>query len=60
MLIREVTTKPRKPKTAADQRVAALKGQLNQARAAARRQRLAARQVRLNQERVELNKTSAQ
>jgi len=61
MLIREVTTtKPAKPKTVADQRVAALKTQLDQAREAARRQRLAARQVRLNQQRAQLNKTSAQ
>jgi hypothetical protein len=58
MLIHEVTTT--KPKTAADQRVATLKLQLDQARAAARRQSLAARQARLNQERARLNKTSAQ
>ena len=58
MLICEVTTT--KPKTAADQRVSALETQLDQARAAARRQSLAARQARLNQERARLAKTSAQ
>ena len=61
MLIQEVTaTKPTKPKTPAEQRVAALKTQLDQAREAARRQRLAARQARLNQERAALSKRSAQ
>ena len=64
MLIREITptksTKPAKPKTAADQHVATLKTQLDQARTAAQRQRLAARQVRLNQERAALNKSVGQ
>jgi hypothetical protein len=59
MLIREVTTtNPTKPRSAADQRVTALKSQLDQAREVARRQRLAARQVKLNQERAQLNKLS--
>jgi hypothetical protein len=58
MLICEVTTT--KPKTAADQRVATLKTQLDQARVVAKTQRLTARQARLNQERARLAKTSAQ
>ena len=61
MLIQEVmATKPQKPKTPEEQRVTALRSQLDQARVAARRQRLAARQVRLNQERAALNKSSGQ
>lgn len=61
MLIREVTTsKPAKPKTAADQRVSALKSQLDQARAVARRQNLAARRAKLDQERAGLNKSAGQ
>jgi SMC interacting uncharacterized protein involved in chromosome segregation len=58
MLIQEVTTP--KPKTPEEQRVTALRSQLDQARAAARRQRLAARQQKLNQERAALNRTAAQ
>jgi hypothetical protein len=58
MLICEVTTT--KPKTAADQRVSALKTQLDQARVAAQTQRLADRQVRLNKQRAALNKSLAQ
>ncbi len=61
MLIQEVTaTKSQKPRSPAEQRVAALKTQLDQARDAARRQRLADRQVKLNQERAALSKNSAQ
>jgi hypothetical protein len=58
MLIQEVTTP--KPKTPEEQRVTALKSQLDQARESARRQRLAARQARLNQERAALNKSFGQ
>ena len=58
MLIQEVTTP--KPKTPEEQRVTALRSQLDQAREAARRQRLADRQARLNQERARLSKSTAQ
>ena len=61
MLIQEVTaTKSQKPKTPAEQRVTALRSQLDQARDAAKRQRLAARQARLNQDRAALTKNAAQ
>jgi hypothetical protein len=53
MLIREVTpTKATKPQTPAQQRVTALKRQLDQARDAVKRQRLAAQQARLDQARA--------
>jgi len=58
MLICEVTAK--KPRSPAEQRVAALKSQLNHARLAAQTQRLADRQVRLNKQRAELGKSAAQ
>jgi hypothetical protein len=58
MLIHEVTAK--KPRSPAQQRVAALKSQLKHARAAAQTQRLADRQVRLNKQRAALNKSLAQ
>ena len=58
MLIHEVTAK--KPRSPAEQPVAALTSQLNHARAAAQTQRLADRQVRLNKLRVTLNKSLAQ
>ena len=55
MLIREVTpAKATKPQTAAQQRVAALKSQLAQAKDSVKRQQLAARQARLNQARAAL------
>jgi hypothetical protein len=58
MLIHEVTAK--KPRSPAEQRVAALRSQLDQAREAAKRQRLAARQAQLNQQRAALNNPTAQ
>ena len=61
MLIQEVTaTKSQKPRSPAEQRVSALRSQLDQARAAAKKQRLAARQARMNPERAALSKNSAQ
>jgi|GEM_PF-6252912 len=58
MLIHEVTAQ--KPQSPQQQRVTALKTQLDQAREAAKRQRLAVRQARLNQARTALNRDSAQ
>jgi hypothetical protein len=55
MLICEVTAK--KPRSPAEQRVAALKSQLNHARLVAQTQRLADRQARLNKQRAALNKS---
>jgi hypothetical protein len=56
MHIQEVTAQ--KPQSPQQQRVTALKRQLDQARTAVKRQQLAARQARLNQERAALNKNS--
>jgi hypothetical protein len=52
MLIREVTTQ--KPKTPAQQRVAALRTQLDQARETVKREKLAQQQRQLNQKRAAL------
>ena len=56
MLIREVTAQ--KPPSPQQQRVTALKTQLDQAREAMKRQRLADQQARLNQERALLSKAA--
>jgi len=58
MLIREVTSQ--KPRSPSQQRVTALKTQLDQAREAAKRQRLADRQQKLNQEWAALSQTAEQ
>jgi hypothetical protein len=61
MLIHEVTVqKPSKPKTPAEQRVTALRSQLDQARTAVKRSKINQQQQRLNQQRVALNNPSAQ
>jgi len=59
MLIHEVTAQ-KKPPSPQQQRVSALKTQLDQARVVAKRARLNQRQQRLNQQRVALNKSMAQ
>ena len=58
MLIQEVIT-ARKPQSPQQQRVTALKRELDEAREAMKRQRLADRQARLNQERALLSKAAA-
>jgi len=59
MLIQEVIT-AQKPKSPQQQRVTALRRQLDQAREVMKRQQLAARQARLNQQRAALNTLAAQ
>jgi hypothetical protein len=58
MLIREVTptrtTESTEPQTPAQQRVTALRTQLDQARDGVKRERLAKRQLALNQARAEI------
>jgi len=59
MLIQEVIT-AQKPKSPQQQRVTALRRQLEQAREVMKRQQLAARQAWLNQQRAALNTLAAQ